>query len=418
MTWLFYVLIAILPLEQHWFWRMELVGTFTVIKVVGLTCLIAALMKLFVRGAHPRFLRGPLARFYVALLVCQCGSYFFHGDDMDVGLEAYSNVVSILALLIVVLTFIDSFKRLFTTLLIAICAAGFASLYTIRGQQGGGIRPSGIFEDANYYALAVGLWLPLAYTWALSRRPLWERVLCGGCFVSMLLGSVFAASRGGFLGLAAAFLFLLCHSSHRMRNLAILTVLTVPVLFYAPNSPLQRFLNPSYSDVEAKDARVIAWKAAIRMIRAHPVTGVGLANFKPLVTQYEDGDSTVISIAHNTYLETAAELGIPALLIHLGLIAASFITLGRVRRRARARQMQHLGDIALALQAGLLCYAVSAVFLSTWWQQFVWVFLFLPLPLDRLIRRAAVVTVTQTSQTDTLMSPLQLTREIHNVSST
>lgn len=390
----FYWLISVLPLEEHWFWRYQLVGTFTVIKLLGFICLLAALARIVVSRTNPHLLRSAPARWYWALVAVQCGSYFVHLNTTPVDLSNYWHIVSICSLLVVTLTFVDSRLRLRRTLLIGVCAAGFASLYTIRGQQvggGSGVRPSGIFDDANYYALVMGLWIPLAFLWASSRRPRWERVLCFGSFVSMLLGTTFAASRGGSLGLGAAFIFLIWHSRRRFRNLLLLVVLTIPLLLYAPSSPLQRFLHPGYGDQQAEEARLIAWRAAQRMIQAHPLIGIGLGNFERLMVQYRDPDTRIVSVAHNTYLESAAELGLPALVVHVLVFVAALIIAGGVRRRARARDNNELYTFALGLQAGIVSYLVSAFFVSSWWQQSAWLPVFLVIALSRVSKRAGAV---------------------------
>ena len=389
----FYLLIAVLPLEEHWFWRQELFGSFTIVKALGVVCFLAALGRIFLSHADPKLFRGSVGRWYLGLLIFQCGSYFIHITGTGVDMSVYWHVASIVMLLIVTVTFVDSPGRLFRTLLVAVCGVAFASLYTIRGQQGGGgadVRPSGIFADANYYALVVGLWIPLAYLWAFSRRAIWVRVLCFGCFASTLLGSLFAASRGGALGLAAALLFLIWHSQRRFRNLVILGALVPILLLYTPSSLLRRFLSPGYGDAMAEKARIVVWKAALRMVRAHPLTGVGLGNFKSLVLQYEDPETRVQTVAHNSYLETAAELGVPGLIVHLGVLIAAFVTLGRVRRRANALGMAHFYSLALGLQAGLVSYFVSSFFVTTWWQNIVWLLIFLSICADNLSLQAAL----------------------------
>lgn len=386
---LLYLLIAVLPLEEHWFWRMQLSGGFTIVKALGLACFLAALARIFFVRVNPHLFRGAIARWYFALLAIQCASYFLHPAGLRVDLSTYWHVGSIVMLLIVILTFVDSPARLYRTLLAGVCAGGFASLYTIRGQQlgGSGGRPSGIFADANYYALVVGLWIPLAFLLTFGRRPMWVRLLCFACFGLMLLGSLFAASRGGVLGLGAALVFLAWESQNRLRNFALLTALILPLLFYSSSSVLHRFADPSYGDIEAQDARLIAWRAGLRMIEAHPFAGVGLGNFKDVVEQYEDPDKRIISVAHNTYIEAAAELGIPGLLIQVGLLTATFLTLGRTRRHSERLKSRETYALSLGLQAGLISYIVGAFFVSTWWQSIVWLPIFLAISADRVSRR-------------------------------
>ena len=393
---LYYLLIGVLPLENHWFWRYELFGTFTVLKVLGLVCLAGALVTTLQRGFDTRILSSAPIRFYLAYLTIQCMSYFVHGGEVAVSSDMYLNVVSILSLAITTVTLVNSPRRANRTLLMCIGGAGFASLYTIRGAQGAssisGFRPSGIFEDANYYALVVGMWIPLAFLWSSGNRSKRERMFCVACLGAMLLGTTFAASRGGFFGLAAALLFMIWHSRQRVRNLVVVSVVLLPLMILAPSSPIRRLLDPQYGDQKAQEARLIAWKAGLRMIRAYPLTGVGLGNFKPQVTRYSDPNANVISVAHNTYVETASELGLPALLIHLGIVASTFVAFGRTRRLASSVKLLHLYRTALGLQAGVVSYAVGALFVSSWWQKIPWLLIFLagslPAIMDRAVRRS------------------------------
>ena len=70
------------------------------------------------------------------------------------------------------------------------------------------------------------------------------------------------------------------------------------------------------------------------MIKDHPLTGIGLDNFKPLVTRYEGRGGELEKIAHNTYIEIAAEMGIPSLLVFLAILFSVFRTLERVHKHA------------------------------------------------------------------------------------
>ncbi len=393
----FYWLVSVMPLDQHEFWGQELVGTFTLIKALGVLCLVIALIRIGSQTAWPRLLHSPQARWYSALVLLQCSSYLVLGGQLVYASGAYSHVFSILGLLVATLTLVDREPRLYRTLLATIAGVGFASLHAIRQQHKygaiyEGFRPGGMSGDANVYALVVGLWVPLAFIWAFSKRPHWERAFCFACLLSTLLGTTFAASRGGFLGLTVAFLFLVWRSGFRVRNFVVVSTLVVPLALFYPASPWRRFQQPGYGDRLAQEARLTAWKAGLRMIRAHPLTGVGIANFKPLVAQYEDPGEQVISIAHNTYLEIAAEVGVPALIVFLGILFTAFRALEQARRRAQAARVTHLSNVALGLQAGLVSYLVSAFFVSSWWEKMLWLLVFLTICLHRLAREVAVST--------------------------
>jgi O-antigen ligase len=219
-----------------------------------------------------------------------------------------------------------------------------------------------------------------------SKRP-WERVFCAGCLLVTVLAVTLGASRGGFLGLVAAFLFVVWHSRERMRNLVMAGALVLPLTIILPISPLGRLLHPNPGDEGAEDSRTTVWRAGLRMISAHPITGIGLGNFKALVPEYEQGDANVDSIAHNAYIEIGSEMGLPALFVFLGILLSSYLTLGRVRVRAFHAKQPSVWQASLGLQAGLLGSAVALFFVSGQYQKLLWFTIFLSMCMPAFVRQ-------------------------------
>jgi O-antigen ligase len=391
---IFYWLIVIMPLDEHPVLGRALVGALTPVKILGIVCLILAVYRMGLTGKYATCLRNPQAPWYLTLLLFQSASYFVQGGNLVSGAMAYSHVFSIATLFLVAPALIDTQPRLYRTLLVAVGAVGLCSLYAVRQQQhyGGaaGFRPSGMFNDSNEYALIASLWMPLAFVWAFSRRPLWERCLCFGCLGAAALGTTFAASRGGLLGMAAGFLLLIFRSHSRVRNLTLVGAAAMFLLVLFPNSALRRLEHPGYADQIGEEARLITWKAGLRMIGSHPLTGIGLQNFKPFVTQYENPGESVVTLAHNTYIEIAAELGIGAVVAFVGLLVASLYSLEISRRRCQTLRATHLANIALGLQAGVVSFAVSAIFISVWWEKMAWLLVFVSIAMYNLARARSV----------------------------
>src|ERR1035437_2266613 len=103
---LFYWLIAILPLEEHELWGRVLFGNFTVIKLLGLAVFLYALGYACWKGRWPSF-RGTTAHSVLLFLGLQCGNYFSHIADLQNPMMAYSHVISILTLFISALILLD-----------------------------------------------------------------------------------------------------------------------------------------------------------------------------------------------------------------------------------------------------------------------------------------------------------------------
>ncbi len=382
----FYWLIAIMPLDEHPLWGRELFWVFTPVKVIGVLCIFVAVYRIWSHHQVPRLFYSPQAKWYVALFVVQCSSYFVQGGKVHG--TAYSHVATIAALFFVVPVLVDSLAKLNRTLLAAIGALGFSSLYALRQWQNYGdvasYRASGMFNDSNEYALITGLWIPLAFLWVAGKRPLWERLFCGICLGCMVFGVAVAGSRGGFLGLVSGLGLLVMRSHKRLLYLGALAGVMIPLLFLAPNSAWRRLRNPTYGDEQATESRLVTWKAGLRMIQAHPLTGVGIDNFKPLVAHYEDPGELVIKLAHNTYIEMAAELGVGGLLAFVGTFVAVLYSLEVSRRRALRMKAFHLAATASGLQAGVVQYMIGAIFLTAWWEKMVWVLVFLSMVMYRI----------------------------------
>jgi O-antigen ligase len=77
-------------------------------------------------------------------------------------------------------------------------------------------------------------------------------------------------------------------------------------------------------------------------------------------------------VAHNGYLETAAELGAIGLLAYLAVILAPLSGLNRIEMRtikSRARDDLDAKHLSIGLQAVLIAYAINSFFLSI---QYLW----------------------------------------------
>ena len=378
---LFYFLVSVMPLVKHPIWS-HFVGDLTVTKYVGAACVVYAIFHLATCNSRPAAFWSPFAKWFTGFYLLALYSFLTKSLPFPWHLSPMLSYSSFMLLFFVTGAVVDSLPRLRWTLIVAIGSLGFASLYVLREWQKyhkveAGIRPGWMLGDANYYALSAVLCIPLAFCLARQVRTRWEKLLLYGCLLITLSGVTLGASRGGFLGLMASLAFATWRSANRLRYAAFLGLFLIPILLIAPVTPFERLLHPNFSDQEAAQERIVAWKAGLKMIKAHPWTGVGLGNFKPLVRQYEEaGDMRVETLAHNTYIEIAAEMGIPGLLLFLGILLASMRTLSDVYKRA-PDSATLLRAAALGLQTGLVGAMVGIFFLSSETQRLLWLILFL-----------------------------------------
>ena len=123
------------------------------------------------------------------------------------------------------------------------------------------------------------------------------------------------------------------------------------------------------------------------MIVAHPIVGVGLGNFKELMPAYSDPGVKTDTIGHNAYLEVAAEMGIPQLLIFLGILFFSYRSFEQTREKTERLGPKVLYEAALGLEAGLVGYAVGALTISAEYQKLFWLVLSLSACLPALAQK-------------------------------
>jgi O-antigen ligase len=399
----YYWLVWILPLMQHPIWGQK-IGPLTVFEYIGVASFIYACSHILARGILPSFLDTWEARLVVLLYLIALFSASIKGRGIGLGNGPLIIYTSSLLLIFISISIVDTLPRLRWTALALIGSYGFGSLYVIREWQQGhkfysNFRPGWIVGDSNYFATTAIFAVVLAFYFMQGKRSPWEKTYCATCLVLTNVAITLCASRGAFLGLTAAALLIVWSSKRRVRNLILMSVLVLPLSLALPISPLHRLLNPNPNqDYGSTQAHLEAWKAGLRMIEAHPIAGVGLGNFKslmPLYTSVTPGTRVgVDTLAHNMFIEVAAELGLPALMIFLAMFWFTYRTLRKLRRSSSTHPL--IRQTAAALQAGLLGFAVAGSFVSaeyqkTSWMGFALMFCLMPLARSQKVARQVQV---------------------------
>jgi len=371
----FYLLVAVMPLVRHPIWAETQIASVTLNKYLGVVCLLVGLMYLGARRTPPQLFQTAQSRLFVLFGLATIASYVGGGSEIPVEISPLANWVSFLLLFFLTGVLVDSIQRLRWTLLALIGGVAFASLHLIKEWiSWGGGRPGWVTGDPNYFALSALLCLPLAALLAQDPVPFWERAYCLGCLVVMLVAFSLAGSRGGFLGLIASFVAVVLYSQRPLRNLALGGLLTGTLLYAAPTSPLARLLTPMQFDQESTDIRAALFWAGLEMFKQHFLAGIGVGNYKAMIHLYGDPNMTLENVAHNTYLETATEMGILGLLVFAAILFFSWLSFRRVRIATQTRpdDTRVINTAARGLEAGLLGAVVAICFLSALHVRLLW----------------------------------------------
>lgn len=198
-----------------------------------------------------------------------------------------------------------------------------------------------------------------AYYWARRR---WHLAAWSG-FLILLLALILVASqsRGGLLGGTVGLLFLLLFPHRRGRWLLGGGVLLVGVGLFSVDLPgLTKTLGEllQFKALDASDNliwRENLWQSALQILDRFWLTGIGLGTFRrllPILSSLSHvGPNFDPAHAHNFFLQTALDLGIPGLVGMLTLyLTATTHQLSRWRSSAsREERLWALGFVAALL---------------------------------------------------------------------
>ena len=128
------------------------------------------------------------------------------------------------------------------------------------------------------------------------------------------------------------------------------------------------------------------------MVADHPLMGVGLGNYKSVVVSYDKTGEVAADphIAHDAYLEIAAEMGIPGIVVYVVFLISAYLSLGKTRKRARVRGSMLLAGIALGMQASLLAAYVAIFFVSGEYTRMFWLVLIMSMVMPSLVPKRKV----------------------------
>ena len=390
----YYLVIISMPYFNHAIWNAQFGPGLTVTKLTGAICLMYSFLHLAKRHGIPKFLASPQAKWMLVFFGFATFSYFTTPHE---NMGEFTNPIymywSTLVFFFITMIVIDSVKRLYWTCLVALGSVAFASLYMLREWQqalviyGGGFRPGWVVGDANYFTVAALAVLPLGFELLLVAPSKLHKIYCLGCMFLMFMAITLGASRGGFLGVAIDTVYLIMRSRQPFKNAVKIGAVVIPLLLISPSSPLRRFLNPERGDTESVTQHLAGWQAGLVMIKQHPFGGVGIGNYKPTVIHYNSIGLAHADphIAHNGFLEVAAEMGLPAFFVYLIFFGATLYSARKTERLAQARGEPTLAAIALGMQASVLGTCVAIIFVSGEYTKVLWLVLCLTMAMPALV---------------------------------
>jgi len=140
-----------------------------------------------------------------------------------------------------------------------------------------------------------------------------------------------------------------------------------------------------------ENGRIQVWGRGVGYMLQHPLLGVGPNNFpaaegklSPFAARQQLGIGVRWSAAHNSFIQVGAELGIPGLVLFLGIIASAFGALRRSSRSALADPQQTRSQLTHTLTASLIGFVVGSFFLSLGYHEILYTLVALAVGLEKV----------------------------------
>lgn len=362
---------------------------FTVIKALGLAGFGWAALRMAAGDPAASLLGARPARLFLVFLGVVAVVAVAHGTGFQYSIARYLGFLVFLPFVLVAVRSEHDLRRVLQVLVVSyalILPYGLRQMLRFGDRFGVGLY------EPNYLATILALLIPLAFVFASQERRPARHWLWMAAGLVLVLELFLTSSRGGFVGLLAAGMVFV----YRRRGLgaaAGIVGLLLAVLLVVPSDLGSRALATIFQDEgaapagleQSNRAHVALFWAALRMIADNPLFGVGPLNFKELSTLYTGLDQG--NIAHNSFLEIAAEFGLPALAVFLVLVGSAVRTLERATHLRGSPAAGELAGWAEGLRAGLIGFLVAGCFISAQYEKVLWLAVFLSIVLGALAAR-------------------------------
>jgi O-antigen ligase len=375
------------PLRGAFFWLTafyvvycarptELVPGLSEIPLAKITGLLAGLSLLLSLGKTPRRFKDlPKEALYLLalillLFVSALASTVWRGGAFFNALD-FSKVYVAWILTFMLIISVRRLRRIIFLQTISVAAVSAAAI--IKGHSVPRLSGviGGFYSNPNDMAFAIVLSLPFCMAFMLSAKNIARKGLWLLAALVMLAALMLTASRAGFIDLVIAGSVGLWHFGVKGKRvyLIVSTLFVGAILLLATGGTLARRFAAISGDTNSLieesaqgsyEERKLLMVKALEAIEHYPILGVGAGNFIVY--------SEIWKEVHASYLQIAAEGGIPALILYLLFFSRGFKNLRQLK------MLQGLDTESVlftaALSSSLVGFVVGACFAPEAYQFF------------------------------------------------
>ena len=374
---------------------LALNAVFTLTKLLGAVVFFSWALEAVFRRSY-KLPRTPLLLVVVPLFIATALLSSFAAENIDMVGVRLTTLLQLAALVLITGTIMKDPVQVQRVMWVILLSTFVSVAYGIlRVRAGAQSELLGFAVDRNRFGVILALCIPLGFYLYPRSGRLGRPVLLGliGLFV---LAEALTYSRGGFLAmlltLTLSVLFVM--RSHRLRlGLWILLLLiglgvVMPADYWARMGTILPAVREGQDTV---GQRYRFWQISLKMIRDHPLIGVGAGNYVHQFSRYSGIVSLAhgVQVSHNAFLAVAAEQGIPGGVLFAALFVTAFVSLRRGYRRARHRGDDDVADLTICFAVVLLMFLSHCLKGNYEHAKYLWVTLGIAVALEQMsVRRA------------------------------
>jgi len=313
--------------------------------------------------------------------------YAFHTPEFsghtNFAISHLEEVSKILLMTFLTILLVTSPRKFRTLVLVILASFGVRALFAAVFVFGTGGQyqvhgPVGSFlEDNNDFGLALNMTIPMFFFMARAEPKLWMRVGLRVMMVAVIVSVIGTYSRGGLVGLAVVTVMILAKSRHKILGLVLVYAALLCTLMFTTAAWKERMTEFLQGDIDGSAmSRLVAWSGGWNLALAYPITGGGFDVFTDhdVFPQYVSpsrrgalygGQWGGMHGPHSIYFQMLGEHGFVGFGLFMTLLASSYASLRRLRKRARVYpNLEWVVPYADMFEVTLLAYMASGATLG------------------------------------------------------
>lgn len=309
---------------------------------------------------------GPLVASLLAYIGCLL-SAIVASYDPSASARAVSEIFSLLTLVFALALVRDEAESRWLVGGVIAVSAVVASAGLLQFLQGLGDIEHRIRGPLSHYMTFSGVLLvaDLLLVARLTCRGGWRRPLSLLALAAINVALIGSLTRSAWVALGVSLLVLVVLRAPRW--LMLLPALAFAFVLLAPTPLLARFGSIVDLSDESNYDRLCMARAGMAMVAERPLFGIGpdLVKDRYPLYRHDSAPRYTVPHLHNSFLQLAAERGLPALGAYLALMAAAMVT-ALSRFRAEGGFAGPRADLLLGTLLALVAFNVAALFENNW----------------------------------------------------